>query len=370
MIKIVKVESKKQLKAFIRLPWKIYKDDPHWVPPLLMDLKERFHHKFSFYEIGTQENYLAYKNDELVGRISAIENREFNKEHNDKTGFFGYFECIDDQEVANQLLDTVKAWLTKRGLNKMHGPASPSSNHDYGCLVEGFDDRPKMLMPHNPPYYQNLFRTYGFDKCMGLLAYKLNAEDVLKNEKLIRVSKMVKERYNFTIRPINMKDLKTEVGHIRRIYNAAWEKNYGFVPMTEKEIKEYEKAVKMIAEPSLILFGEINGEVVGMVLALLDYFHVFKQMDGRLFPFNFLKMYTKKKEIDWLRVMLLGILPEHRRKGLDSVFYHELIKNGLELGLKYGEASWILEDNAMMNRGLKVVNGEVYKTYHVFEMPI
>ncbi len=370
MIEIITVSNKKQLNQFIKFPWKIYKDDPHWVPPLLMDIKKRFKSSFSFFNFGQQECYLAYKDGELVGRIAAIKNDLYNETHKDKTGFFGYFECINDQAVANKLFDTAKAWLQDKGLNIMHGPASPSSNHDYGLLVEGFDDSPRMMMTYNPKYYIDLITNYGFEKTMGLLAYKMTKEDVLGNPKLQRVADIAQKRAKMTIRPVNMKKIKEEVQHIKNLWNEAWEDNYGFVPMTDAEIDELAEDIKPIAEPSLILFGEIDGEVVGMGIALLDYNYVFKQMNGRLLPFNFLKIFTQKKKIEWLRVIVLGISPKYQGKGLDAVFYNTLIQNGFKLGLKYGEASWILEDNVMMNRGMKVVNGEVYKRYNVYEVKI
>ncbi len=369
MIEIVSLTNKEKTK-FIKFAWKIYKDDPHWVPPLLMDMKKKFEPGFSFFEYGELQLFMAKKDGEFVGRIAAIKNDLYNKTHNSNTGFFGFFECINDQEVANKLFDTAKEWLLNKGLDIMHGPASPSSNHDYGLLVEGFDDSPRLMMTYNPRYYIDLVKNYGFKKTIGLLAYKLNKEDVNKNEKLQRIAKMAKERAKMTIRPINMKDIKNEVQHIKNIWNEAWELNDGFMPMTDKEIDELAADIKPIAEPSLILFGEIDGQVMGVGVAVLDYNHIFKQMDGKLFPFNFIKVFTKKKEIKWMRVIVLGILPKYQRKGLDAAFYHQLIQNGFDLNLEYAEASWILENNEMMNRGMKVVNGEIYKRYHAYEIPI
>ncbi len=370
MITVKPVETSREKKQFIKFPWTIYKDDQIWVPPLLMDIKEKLSPKFSFFEFGTMQMYLAYRNGEIVGRIAAIQNDLYNKEHEDKTGFFGFFECINDQEVANALLDTAKAWLQERGRDIMHGPASPSSNHDYGLLVDGFDTSPKLGMVHNPTYYQPLLENYGFKKSMGLFAYKIDAQRVMEDPKMVRGNKIVRERTGVKIRSINMKDLKNEIKLLRKIYNEAWEKNYGFVPMTDKEIDEYAAGFKQIAEPSLIFFAEIDGETVGTAVSLLDYNYIFKQMNGRLLPFNFIKMFTQKKHITWARVMLLGILPKYRGKGLDAVLYYETVKAAQTLGVEYGEASWILEDNDMMRRGMELIKGEIYKTYNVYEVGI
>ncbi len=372
MIKInpINWKNKKELNIFLKFPWKIYQNDPNWVPPLLMDLKNRFKPKFSFFDFGEIQLFIALKNGEIIGRIAAIKNDLYNEVHQDKTGFFGYFECIDDQEVANKLFDTAKEWLTSKGLNIMHGPASPSSNHDYGLLVEGFDDPPRFMMTYNPSYYIDLITNYGFKKTMGLLAYKMRKENVMDNEKMSRVATIAKERFGLKIRQVNMKKIKEEVQHIKNIWNEAWEHNYGFVPLSDKEVDELAADIKPIAEPSLILFGEIDNKVIGVAIAVLDFNHVFKQMNGRLLPFNFLKIFTKRKEIKWMRIIVLGILPKYQRKGIDAAFYKTIIENGFKLNIEYAEASWILEDNDMMKRGMEVVNGEIYKRYNVYEIGI
>lgn len=371
-IRPIDINVNAQREAFIHFAWKIYANDPHWVPPLLMDMREKLNEKkHPYFKFGTMQCFMAYRGDEPVGRIAAAQNPRFNEIHKCKTGFCGFFECIDDQEVANLLFDTAKAWLLERGLNVMHGPASPSSNYDYGLLVEGFDDSPRVLMVYNPPYYVPLWENYGFKKAMGLLAYHLVRDKVLTNEKFLRVKDIARERSKVTTRPINMKDLKNEVPLIKKIYNGAWEQNWGFVPMTDAELDALANELKLVVNPKLVHFVlNEKGEAVGLALALLDFNYILKQMNGRLFPFNFLKMFTQKKKIKWMRVVLLGLLPEYRNKGIDAVLYHELIKNGMELGLEHAEASWILEDNPGMNRGLQVVNGEVYKRYNIYEIAI
>nr|MBP7477222.1 hypothetical protein [Chitinophagales bacterium] len=274
-------------------------------------------------------------------------------------------------EVANALFDEAKRWLQDRSLNTLQGPVNPSTNYEAGLLVEGFDDPPKIMMTYNPPYYIKLIENYGLKKAMGLLAYKFDEEGVLKNEKFLRVKDIAKERSKVTVRPINLKNLPYEIEQIKKIYNKSWENNWGFAPMSDEEINLMASELKMAVDPGLFPFlVNEKGEDVGMALALHDFNYIFKSFNGNLFPFNFIKIFTKKKEIKWIRVVLLGILPEWRNKGLDSLLYYEIIKNGMERGIKFAEASWILEDNPAMNRGIAVVNGQVYKKYAIYEMPI
>ncbi|MEM7103465.1 MAG: hypothetical protein AAF502_10070 [Bacteroidota bacterium] len=371
-IQIRPVTDKKQEKTFIHFPWKIYENDPNWVPPLLMDIKLKLNKKkHPFYEFGEIQLFLAYKGEKTVGRIAAIQNKRYNEYHNCKTGFFGFFECINDQEVANALFDTARGWLKAKGLNVLHGPASPSSNYDYGLLVEGFDDPPRLMMTYNPAYYPELFEKYGLKKATGLLAYRLKAETVLANKKLERVANMVEKRYEVKMRPINMKNFFDEVKLIKKIYDNAWIDNWGFVPVSDAETEALAKELKMVVEPKLAQFMlNKEGEVIGMFVALPDFNAILKSFNGRLFPFNFLKMFFQKKKIKYVRIWALGLMPEYRNKGLDAIMYLTIIRNGMELGYRVGEASWILEDNDMMNRGLEVVNGEIYKRYNVYELSI
>ena len=374
MLKIVAVENAAQRKSFMMLPWKIFKDNPYWVPPLIMDLKKMFDpQKHPFYEYGTMQLYLAYKNEELVGRIAAITNSrydEFHKRQEGKTGFFGFFECIDDQEVANRLLDTAKNYLKEKGMAFMQGPASPSSNYEFGALSEGFDDLPRVMMVYNHDYYIRLYENYGLPLVKTLYAYKIDANNVFKNEKLMRGNELVRKRYQIELRPVNLKKIKEEVQKVKEIYNKAWELNWGHVPLTDKEIDVMAEELKLTAEPRLMPFIYVNGKLAGMAIASLDYNFLLKKINGRLFPFGILTLLTQKRSIKWARVILLGLLPEFRGKGLDAVLYHELVVKAKELGIQYGEGSWILEDNIAMNKGMESVNATIYKKYKVYELPL
>ncbi len=370
-IKILNISSQNDLMKFIKLQWKIYANDPNWVPPLIMDRKKLLStEKNPFYKHAEIQFFLALKNNEVVGRIAAIKNDLHNKHHNDKVGFFGFFECIDDQETANALFDAAKSWLKEKGMDTMRGPANPSSNDEYGMLAEGFNDSPRILMTYNPQYYLKLCENYGLRKAKDLNAWKLEADKVLSSEKLKRVADLAQKRSGLKISQIDMKNFKAEVEKVKEVYNKAWAPNWGFVPLTEDEIDAMAKDLKMIVEPSLVLFGEIDGKLIGFALVLLDYNYIFKQMNGRLFPFGVLKLFTQKKNIKWARIITLGIIPEYQKRGLDAVFYYEIVKRSVAINIHLGEASWVLEDNDMMVRGLEVMNSSMYKKYRIYEIPI
>ncbi|QQS37641.1 MAG: hypothetical protein IPM56_06730 [Ignavibacteriales bacterium] len=370
-ISIKTVSTKNELMQFIKIQWKFYKNDPYWVPPLIMDRKKILSkEENAFFQHADAEYFLAEKNGELVGRIAAIKNDLHNQHHNDKVGFFGFFECVNDQEVANVLFDAAKNWLIKNGCDVMRGPANPSSNDEYGMLIEGFEDSPRILMTYNPKYYLELCDNYGFKKGKDLYAYKLENKKVLSVDKLRRVAEIAKQRSGLKISQINMKDFNNELNKVKYVYNKAWQPNWGFVPMTDAELDAAAKDLKSLVEPSLVLFGEIKEQVVGFALVLPDYNQIFKQMNGRLFPFNFIKLFTQKRKLKWCRIIILGVIPEFQKKGLDAPFYWEIVNRAHDVGIDLGEASWILEDNDMMNRGAETMQGEIYKKYRIYEISV
>ncbi|OGU55100.1 MAG: hypothetical protein A2V66_13595 [Ignavibacteria bacterium RBG_13_36_8] len=370
-ITIKNVSSKKDLHRFIKLQWKFYRNDPYWIPPLIMEKKNLLDKKKNpFFQHSEMELFIAEKNGEDVGRIAAIKNDRHNYYHNDKAGFFGFFECINDQEVANKLFDSAGAWLKSKGCDSMRGPANPSSNDEYGMLIEGFDDSPRILMTYNPKYYLNLCDKYGFYKAKDLYAYKLESDKVTSSEKLKRVAQIAQQRSGIKIRSLDLKNFKEELKKFKYVYNKAWAPNWGFIPLTDEEMDAMAADFKPLAEPSLIIFGEIEDKLIGAALVMLDYNFIFQKMNGRLFPFGFIKLFTQKKNIKWVRILTLGIIPEYQKRGLDAVFYWEIVNRAHKLGILLGEASWVLEDNDMMNRGAFVMNGEVYKKYRIYEIKI
>lgn len=368
-IREIDLTNSKQKKAFVNFDFQIYENDPYWVPALRMEINDRLNpKKHPFYKTANIQCYMAFRNDKPVGRIAAIDNQKYNEFHRSQIGFFGFFECVDDQDVANALLDKASEW--HRGLNSiyLHGPVNPSTNYESGLLIDGFEDSPKIMMSYNPKYYVTLLENYGLHLSMKMYAYKLEENEVLKNEKLIRVKDIALQRSKCTVRIIDKSNLSKEIEHVKKIYNKAWENNWGFVPMTDSELNLMASELKMILDPGLApMIENEKGEVIAFALGLKDINQITKSFKGNLFPFNFIKLLINKSKIDCLRVLLLGILPEYRGKGLDAVLYHEMIKNGFELGIKHGEASWILESNPAMMRGIEVVNGLQYKTYGIFE---
>jgi hypothetical protein len=370
-IRIFPVRSEKERIQFIKLQWKFYENDPHWVPPLIMDRKKILDIKKNpFYQHAQIEMFLAEQNGELVGRIAAIKNDLHNEIHQDKVGFFGFFECIKDQSVANALFDSAKRWLSDKGCDTMRGPANPSSNDEWGMLLEGFDDEPRLLMTYNPKYYLDLCENYGLHKIKDLLAWKLESDKVLSSDKLRRVQEIAKHRAGLKITQLDMKNFDKELEKVKYVYNKAWAPNWGFVAMTDAELEAMAKDLKPLVEPRIVLFGEIDNKLIGFALVMLDYNQIFKKMNGHLFPFNFLKLYTEKRNITWARIITLGIIPEYQKRGLDSVFYWEIVNRCREIGIKLGEASWVLEDNEMMNRGAEVMQGEPYKKYRLYDIKI
>jgi GNAT superfamily N-acetyltransferase len=370
-IEIKTLHPTKDILKFIKFAWKIYKGDPYWVPPLLMDKKKLLNKdKNPFFKTAQMEMFMAYIDGEPVGRVAAIKNDSHNKVHNENIGFFGFFECIDNQEVANALLDSAKEWLKAKGLDAMRGPANPSSNDEFGMLLEGFDDSPRLMMTYNPKYYLDLMDNYGLKKVKDLLAYQIDNPKLLKSEKLVRVAEIARKRSKIEIKQINLKYFKSELEKVKFVYNQAWAPNWGFIPMTDEEIDNLAKELKPLVEDSLVVFAETEGKVVAFALVMLDYNELFKSFNGRLFPFNVIKLFTQRKKIKWARVLTLGIIPEYQKRGIDALLYYEITKRAEKLGILKGEASWILEDNEMMNRGAEVMKGEVYKKYRVYEIEI
>jgi GNAT superfamily N-acetyltransferase len=369
MMTVRPIATSQDVKTFIKLPWKIYANDPMWVPPLLMDRKKLIDRKKNpFYSHAEAEFYLAERDGEAVGRIGAILNHNHNKEHGENIGFFGFFECIDDQVVANALFDAARKFLSQFRVTAVRGPANPSVNDEYGMLVDGFDTPPTVLMTHNPPYYDTLVTAYGFKKAKDLFAYWLSQDDVY-TERLERAVNIVRQRNRLTFRPMDMKHYKEEVDRIKVVYNSAWRKNWGAVPMTDAEFDALAADLKAVVEPRLVIIAEAQGKPVGFGLALPDINVPLKyNKSGRLLSGLFHLM-TKKKKINAVRVITLGVIPEYLNSGAAGVLFYETARRAKELGYQYGEASWILEDNVMMNRAAETLQGKIYKRYRIYDLP-
>ena len=369
-ITVTSVASGSDVKRFIKFVWQIYQDDPHWVPPLLMDRRKLMDKKNNpFYKHAEAEFFLAYRDAQIVGRIAAIVNHHHNKEHNENIGFFGFFECINDQSVADALFEKAVGWLKERGVHAVRGPATPSVNDEYGLLVDGFDKPAVVLMPYNPPYYGALIEKVGFRKIKDLYSYHLSQDNAV-SERLERMANVIKQREGLTFRSLNMSDFENEVNRIKTLYNRAWVYNWGAVQMTDEEFAALAKDLKPVVVPDLVILAEYKGEPIGFSLSLPDLNIALKHnKNGYLLPGLYCMMKYKKK-IDTVRIIVLGVVRERQKTGAASVLFYETAKRANTLGYKYGDAGWVLDDNVMMNRSAEFLNGKRYKTYRLYEMPI
>jgi hypothetical protein len=355
---------------FIKLPWDLYKNDKYWVAPLIFDVRNNLNPKKNpFFQHAEIEMFLAESNGKLVGRIAAIKNDNHNKFHKDKTGFFGFFETIDDEEVADLLLDTACTWCRDKGFDRIVGPVNPSTNDECGLLVDGFDSSPVIMMTYNPPHYAQKIDNFGFQKQNDLYAYYLSAtviNDTKLMAKLERVAKIIKAKEGVVTRKLVMKDLANEIRRVEEIYNNAWEYNSNFFPMTTAEFDYIGKSLKAIVDPDFVIIAEVNGVPAGFSMSVPDLNQVLKKMNGRLFPFGIIKLMLGKKKIDMLRIIIMGVKHEFQKRGIDSVFYLETIKDGNRKGIKAGEISWVLDDNMPMRQTAENLGAHIYKTYRLY----
>lgn len=371
-IREINLSAKKDLKEFIELPWSLYENDRHWVPPLKMALRDLLNkNKHPFYETATTKAWLAEKDGHVVGRIMAINNHAFNKYQNTKCGFFGFFESIDDPETSSLLFKTAEASLASVGLTSMQGPMNPGTNYECGLLVDKYDDAPQIMMTYNPPYYETLFKKAGFTKAMDLLAYNVDAHFTMPKI-IMDIAERTEKKSKVTFRTLNLKKWNEELDIMFDIYNSAWEANWGFVPMTKAEFYHTAKDLKSIVNPDLVHFALVDGIVAGFILTLPDLNQVFKEIkSGNLSPLAIYKILTAKKRMNRVRVITMGVKKEFRKIGIETLLYkHNHIaikKNPL---IKNIEMSWILENNLEMNKPLIRMGGEAYKRYRLYQKGI
>lgn len=371
-IEVRPADDRKRLRDFIRLPYRIYDGDPNWVAPLIRDVRTAFNkNKHPFYTHSEAEPFVAYRDGRPVGRIAAINNRNHVAYHEEPVGFFGYFECVNDPEVAAALFDRTAEWLRERGLETMRGPASFSLNEMAGLLTMGFDRPPTVMMPYNPEYYVDLVTGAGFEEVQSLIGYHLSHSDA--PEKLVKLEKKLEQRLGVRTRTIDMDNFEGELERLRDLYNKAWEKNWGFVPMTDAEIDfmahELKPLVKRI--PTQVIFAERDdGETIGFTLFLMDANQALIHAKGRLFPFGLLKILKYLPKMNYCRVLTLGLVPEARGQGIDNLLIMALFRHGGAAGTIGGEFSWILEDNTAMRKPLERIGSVISKRYLLYDRPI
>jgi hypothetical protein len=372
-LEVIEVDTPRRLKDFIMLPFRLYKNQPNWVAPLISERKAFFNKdKNPFYHGAKTKLFLATKNGEVVGRIATCVNFNHNEYHQEKTGFFGFFECIDDFEVASMLFKVAMITLKAEGMERMRGPTNFSTNHEIGFLIEGFDMPPTVMNPYNEPYLPKLAEKFGLKKVMDLNAYLISKEIPISERQVALVNK-IRERHKVEIRPVNMSKFDEEVKLINGIYNQAWSRNWGFVPMPEDEFVYMAKDLKQIVDPEMALIAFVGGEPAGFSLAVPDINQIFVKMRGRLFPFGIFTLLWNAKvrhTIKGVRMLTMGVVPKFQKRGIDNIFYVDTYLKGVAKGYDWAELSWILETNELMCRAAANMSGKLYKKYRLVEMPI
>jgi len=369
------VRRRTEFSAFVNLPWKLYARDPLWVPPLksslraLLDLR-----KHPFYTEGEgadAEFFVAWEGRDPIGRIAAIENRAYNSFSGEKTVHFGFFECVERYDVARALLTSVESWAKERGIKLVQGPFNPSTNYECGLLVDGFSRPPVVMMTYNPSYYPALLESAGLRKAKDLLAYISPVED-LSLARLERLATRTRKRQpGLKTRGADMANFEGELEAFKEIYNSAWEKNWGFVPMNEGEIREMARELRPSLAPELLRFAFVDGQPAGFILALPDWNPVLRDIGGVPWrhPIRTIRhlIGTRASDLEGLRLITLGVRKEFRKRGIEGVLIAESLKIALDMGYKWCEYSWILEDNELTKRVVRLMDGKLYKTYRIYE---
>jgi GNAT superfamily N-acetyltransferase len=366
------VHSRRDLRRFIKLPWRLYRNEPLWVPPLISERRRHLDRSRNpFFEHAEAEYFLAWRDGEPVGRISAHVDERLSEFQQNDWGLFGFFECEDDADVAGALLAAAEGWLGERGRDRMVGPMDFTTNHECGLLVEGHDRPPQILEFWHQPYYAGLLERHGMTKAMDLLKWEL---DIADRERVLPVifelADKLEPEHGITVRHMRRRDYKAEVRRFMEVYNSAWEKNWGFVPLTDAELEHYAKELKPILDENWAMIAERDGETVGAALTIPDYNQVLARLDGRLLPFGWLTALRARKEIDSVRVFALGVRPEYQHTGVAAAFYVEHFHMASTTPQTWGETGWILETNTAMNRGMEAMGGRVVKRYRVYERPL
>jgi GNAT superfamily N-acetyltransferase len=377
-VKVDTVRGRADRARFIDLPWKIYRDDPNWVPPLKASVRALLDtDKHPFYEGGNAaeaELFIAWEGPDVVGRVAAILNHRHNQVHEENVVFFGFFETIDRPDVARELLTAVEKWAAKHGAGAVRGPMNPSTNYECGLLIEGFGRPPCLMMTYNPQSYPRLIQGAGYRKAKDLHAY-ISPVHGASLGRLQKLAERTRARNpGLTTRGANLSDFHGEVKLVQEIYNSAWEKNWGFVPMSDAEIEWLAKELKPLVHPELLRFALYDDEPVAFLLTMPDWNPVLADLDGSPLrhPLRTLKhvLRSKPETMEGLRLFTLGVKPEHRKRGVEGILLGEGLAVSLDVGYKWCEYSWILEDNELTKRAVRLMDGELYKVYRIYEKAI
>ncbi len=363
------VETRKEKSQLFKLPWQLYRDDPNWIPPLRqaqLELLNYRHHPF--YDNAEIQTFLALRDGRPCGRVAAIVNNMHNETHKERRGFFGFFECADDQEVANGLFDAARDWFAARDIMVIRGPVNPSMNYECGLLIDGFDSPPTFMMTYNPPYYPRLIENWGFSKVQDMYAFwgHVNMLGSL-DKKLQFIVDEVYRRFDIEWRQLDRSRFAEDVRLFLDVYNRAMVGTWGFTPMSEGEVDHMSASLKHLMVPEMTAAADVDGKTVGAVFGLLDYNPRIKRINGRLFPFGFIRLLRNKKAIKRVRLLSANVVPEFQKWGLGLVLLNRLLPNALEFGIEEGEFSWVLESNHLSYASLKRGGAEITKTYRLYD---
>jgi GNAT superfamily N-acetyltransferase len=364
------VTTSRQRKQFFNFPWVLYRKDPNWVPPLRTSQKELlgYAHHHPFYEQNKVQTFVAYRAGELCGRIAAIVNYGHIERFSERRGFFGFFECVDDQEVATALFDAARGWLAEHDIHALRGPANPSLNYEWGLLIEGFDSPPTFLITYNKPYYQKLVEGYGFHKVQDLYSYGGQIDMLPKiRDKLRPIAEQIIERFNVRLRPLDMTRFVEDVEAFLDVFNRSMMGMWGFMPMTAGEVKAMAKELRYLMIPSLAVAAEIDGKMIGAVFAMPDYNPIIRKIDGRLFPFGAIRLLMSKRKIKKIRLISTNVLPEYQRLGIGLALMHGVAVPALEAGINQAEFSWVAESNSLSRGSLEKGGAQRQKTHRVYD---
>ncbi|MEM1069133.1 MAG: N-acetyltransferase [Planctomycetota bacterium] len=366
------VDGRRDQKQFLELEWQLYRGDPNWVPPLKMVRKEMVgfkHHPF--YDDASPQAFLVRRGDKVVGRVLAIVNHAHNRRYDENRGFFGFYECEDDVDASNELFATASAWLNEKGMTDIRGPVHPSLNYECGLLVDGFDSPPTFMIPYNHEYYGRLIEAFGFTQVQDLYSYEAHISilDDLDPKLQFVIDEAIK-RFKVDCRSIRRDQFNKDVRSFLEIYNLSLQQTWGYVPMSESEIDHQSKGLRHLIVPEMTSIAEIDGQAVGAGFGLLDYNQLIKRINGRLFPFGWLTLLTKKKEVDRLRVISTNVLPEYQKWGLGLVTLARILPDAVNFGIQIGEFSWVLESNTLSRGTIERGGARRTKVHRIYDRPI
>lgn len=366
---VKRVTTRRQRKQFLEFPWTLYRGDPHWIPPLRANQKELVgYRRHPFYERNQVQTFLACRGNDVCGRIAAILNRGYIECHSERRGFFGFFECVDDQQVANGLFDAARQWFADQGIHSMRGPTNPSQNYELGLLIDGFDSSPFFMMTYNPAYYARLVEGYGFRKVQDLYAYWGHLEMLPKIQAKLRpIAEQIVEHYGVRLRSLDRSRFVEDVEEFLKVYNRSLSETWGFVPMSEAEVQHVARGLRYLIVPELTIAAEIDGQMVGACFGMLDYNPRIRQIDGRLFPFGVFRLLGNRRQIKRIRLISTNVVPEYQRMGVGLTLMYGLLPKGIQWGLEEVEFSWVLESNTLSRGSLEKGGAKLTKTYRMYD---